>query len=60
MNKFDTTPVFEIKMHNFNVIKIYKNGLVEGLPQGYRLILNRIPELIAIVAKENSKCLNTY
>lgn len=46
MTNFDEIPIFEIgNVNNDDRIKIYKNGLVEGLPEGYSLIINRIPQL---------------
>ncbi len=56
MNKFNDTPIFEI--HNANtkeVIKIYKSGYVEGLPNGYSVVINRIPEFeLSIKVTENA------
>lgn len=50
----NNVPVFETWNMDTNAkIKIYRNGKVEGLPEGYGFTINRIPQLEIEVYLEN-------
>lgn len=37
-------PVFELRHRDGRAIRIFADGWVEGAPEGFTIVLNRIPE----------------